>query len=324
MKFKIKKYLNTYHIIILSYYQMQIKFIETSAQFIEAFPEFKDQARIHKSPDIYMVGLDCEFISKDCHPDSFAKSHKWTLNNESKIAICLIQIATQDICLVIDVCKLGPELPLTLLDILQSNSWIKTGVGIDNDMKYIAQNFNLQQCNGHIDLKTFGILADCPSPSLKVLFESLDLGTLDKTIDVATRDWSKEKTTEHIKYASYDAFASYKIGEKVLIGFTHTLRTHFEKITESNEQILKIQPIIQISTSKTNYVGTLQEFGQKNLEPLPKYDTGIDPKEGFWCVCNFRNLTSNGKGRTKQLAKNDAAKEMIEKIQYNKNLTKSN
>src|SRR5438552_2787634 len=145
---------------------MSIIYINSEEKWNIYVNQFKDNSRICSNPYIYHVGLDCEYISKSNYPDSFESSKKWTFKQDSGISVCILQLACHKMCLVINLTTLGPYLPPSLIEILVSGSWIKTGVGIDLDILYLSDNFNLSQCAGYVDLKTYGFIAGLSNPKL--------------------------------------------------------------------------------------------------------------------------------------------------------------
>src|SRR5438128_199488 len=112
---------------------VNISYIDNIHTFKHEFKNFKAS---FGNNGVYLIGLDCEFVN---HANSI--STDWVLNKEYDMAVCLIQISNANDCLVINVKELGPELPSELVNVLKSSNWIKVGVGIDNDMTYLIDNF---------------------------------------------------------------------------------------------------------------------------------------------------------------------------------------
>ena len=204
-------------------------------------------------PTYHHVGLDIEYICRDNHPKSFEQSSRWTLQAD-KIAVCKLQLATALYSLIIDLVMLKCVWPKTLRVVLESEGWIKTGVGIHHDMALLAFNFNLKQCNSVFDLKTIGSLFyGIGRPSLGNVYQEL-IGRPSLKTSVASAvgassadgagggaanadaaatsmvgvasdkskskcqqlDWSKPLTREQIEYASNDAIMSFEIGRVFL------------------------------------------------------------------------------------------------------------
>lgn len=296
---------------------MSIDYVDNIAQFELKFPKFKENSKISVYPTFYHVGLDCEYIKKSTYPESFALSNKWTNKSTTDIAICLIQIANSKECLVIDITKFNKILPNGLIEVLTSGNWIKTGVGIDLDMHYIFDNFEIGLCNGHIDMKTHAILSGVCNPSLELL------NGVSKFESVKQYDWSTQITPANIKYAGYNGLYSYNIGKQFLKISANAF---------SNKKTILHTDIINQNMSIdrkciTNYIGLLQEYLikisiDKTFAVLPKYtDYEVDTKTHLFAVeCKIKKIVGYGVGQNKMTAKQNAAKDVYNKlIQSTKN-----
>jgi len=336
----------------------KISVVTNREQFNSLFNEFRDSAKISENPHIFFIGLDIEYICKDNNPTSFSKCLSWVKNADNKIAVCKIQLATNTMAMVIDLCKFERDLPQNLIKILISDSWIKTGIGISNDLSYLSINFDLGQCNGGIDLKIIAQLRGCQSPNLFDLYQSVaDFKYTDfvekhkKKSGLDGRiDWSMDMTFEQIEYASMDAIMSYKVGKYFIdaimtvtqlgkMGGMIQLRSSSESSSESStppplpsvpppplpsivtesKEILVIptpQMIITTMVTNKNYIGMLQEYGQKNAKGFPEYKDHIytGGYYPFTVSCTFLGKTVSGQGMTKKEAKTNAAKNMLEKL----------
>lgn len=307
---------------------LKIIVVQSSEQFHLIYDEFKNSAKLdlldknlESTNEKFLIGLDTEYISKDNNPESFSKCYNW-VHRVKKIAVCKLQIATEKISLVIDLCKFEKQLPDNLVKIITSESWIKTGIGISNDLKYLSYNFDLGQCNGGIDIKQFAEMKGCLSPNLLNIFQNI-AGTYDHHIkkskkkDNFTFDWSLDMSMEQIEYASMDAYMSYKIGEYLIIGIVKY--PQFDKfkfdIMDSNESMKnqkKILSNITLLITQKNYIGLLQEYAQKNKLKLPIYQDEVnnDPDK-FKISCNFESLKVYGFGPNKVKAKTLSAEKML-------------
>jgi len=287
---------------------MSIEFIETVEQFVSSFKQFKQDSKLHIKQSIYHIGLDCEYIAKINYPESFKLSTKWTKKTSYDVATCILQIANEKTCLVIDLTKLGPDLPSHLIEIIKSDNWIKTGVAIGTDITYLSDNFDLGQCNGAIDVKHFAELAGCATPNLEYLNNTLGFTPIDKSIIKSRCDWSQPLTIEHLKYASNDAYASYNLGKRFITDIIGSMKKYFV----SDEGIITSSSIKLVASKIPNYVGTLQEHAQKNKLELPVYVIEILDINKFKCTCQFLDHKSTGEDTNKQSSKSMAAKKMLE------------
>lgn len=298
---------------------MQILFIDSNELFLEHFNQFKKDSQINNdSHPIFHIGLDCEFISKNNYPNSYEESIKWTQRRTYDISVCILQFANSKACLVIDMTKLGPILCTQLEEILKSGNWIKTGVGIDMDITYLSDNFQLGQCNGCIDLRTFGLASECQGPNLEFINDVYNFDPINKKQISAksVNDWTQPLTVNQLKYASNDAIASYNIGSKLVNSFISSFKNDLKNYQESKTT----KTIIVTNDIDINYVGKLQEIAQKNKLEFPKYLESLE-NGAFTCECHFENISDIGYGQNKKMAKSESARKIYEYCcQYNKKL----
>lgn len=302
---------------------MNTYIIELVDDFNKYYTLLESSARFRSNPDIYVVGFDTESIGKKNYPQSFEKSKQWILDNTTcDVAVCKVQIATENICLLIDLCKLGPILPNNLIKIMKSESWIKAGVGISQDLQYLSYNYKLGHCNGGFELKTIAQLADIKTPNLACIYSLL---TNDYTVKNKnhTGDWSFPLTDEQeIVYAAKDAYMSYKSFMSIAEYIVYKLKNDkiskesFEiKVINKNIDIVKSEISINSPTSEINYVGLLQEYCQKNNKPIPIYEESNGSiNADFTIKCLYDSKQTIGIGRAKKLAKQIAAENMYKSI----------
>jgi len=291
---------------------MSIEYIETISQFDLKFQQFKENSKIYSNPSIYHIGLDCEYITESCYPESFEKSKNWINNSSIGVAVCLLQIANANECFVINLTQFNKILPNNLIELLTYGNWIKTGVGIDLDMIYITSNFNLKQANGIVDIKTYAILSGVNNPNLEFLSNTTKLNSSEK------RDWSQPITTQNLKYAGSDGFCSYNLGKQFL---KVSMNAFINKKTITNADITHNTLSLSGKQNSTNYVGLLQEYLMtksinKTLIELPKYtDYEIDKKTHLFTVeCKIKQIVDYGVGQNKMTAKQNAAKNVYTKL----------
>lgn len=86
------------------------------------------------------------------------------------------------------------------------------------------------------------------------------------------------------------------------------------------EQLAQLDPDVQIKDSKTQ----LQEYLQSRKNPLPEYEviniSGKDHAQTFDVECRLETLgfTTNGRGRSRRIAEQKAAKAALEQLQNGK------
>lgn len=309
--------------------------IQSSEQFNEIFNDFKKSAKIdienNGYVNVYLIGLDVECIAKNNNNcESFENCNNW-VKKVDDIAVCKLQIATSSICLVIDLCKFNSNLPNNLITIIKSEYWIKTGVGISNDLKNIAYNFDLGQCAGGIDVKVIAELYGCMNPNLLDIYKNISNGKSNSYFEHIKNkknyntDWSRDLTIDQIEYAAIDAIMSYKIGEYLINGliknpyldkFKSSYNAYENDVNNNiinNLNINKSNNIIISNLVARNYIGTLQEFSQKNKMMLPIYDNEPcdDNKYRFKMSCTFNNVQAHGYGLNKKEAKSACAQQIV-------------
>ncbi|KAI9323245.1 ribonuclease H-like domain-containing protein [Dichotomocladium elegans] len=146
-----------------------------------------------------IYGLDIEWQPQ------FQKGAK-----ENKTA--LIQICNSKTVLLMQVHRLK-YLPTALTQFLRERRFLKSGVNIRGDGLKLARDFGVE-CNGFIDLGTVckHIYPHETRMSLRALTGSYLGYKMDKKKKVILSNWSSFRLSQaQIKYASLDAYASYKL-----------------------------------------------------------------------------------------------------------------
>jgi len=294
----------------------RIVVVENSQQFNDVYRQLYELS--NSENDIHMVGLDCEFVTCDLHPESYKNADWCPKKGQHKIAAKL-QIAAENLCIIIDLCKIGCELPPNLSLILESESWLKFGVGITVDMDVLGFQYSLKKCGGVFDMGIICKYLGCPNPNLENLYNAFGCSSdkFKKTNDKYT-DWSCDLTTAQIKYASNDAYASYGIGKEMMKYTKKSMDTIFDKFIKTNNMDVPVcTASIEVPICKNNYVGALNEYAQKNKIMLPTFDYSR-LGDMFVCECHLET-TSRGKvslssnpNTNKKNAKNDVCKKMYD------------
>jgi hypothetical protein len=277
---------------------MDTYIINSLEEFNMYFNGFRESAKVGSVPETFLVGLDTEYIAVTYTP-------KWVLNTPNNIAVCLLQLASNTQCLVINLVKLNC-LPNKLIKLLTQDCYIKVGIGIELDLYHLSNNYNLGHCGGGIELKNIALLAHHKHPNLETLHNQL-IATYKKNIS-GVCNWAGELTMEQITYAARDAIMSLKV-------FTTMIQPTLTFITTHNQDVLNLNivNIIVNKSSNINYIGMLNNMAQK-LNTTPTYNTtNID--NNFKCVCNFNNQTTEGLGSNKKTAKSVAAQKMCNLLQ---------
>ena len=171
----------------------KVYIITSTKEFNDTFHRLEDEARIDSTPNIFMVGMDVEMINKTNH-ESFKNSGKWVENTNCSVVVCTIQIAVEETCFIYHLSKMGKPLPKKLINLIVSDSWIKGGIGISNDLKHISNNYNLGHCGGEMEIKNIALLGNIANPNLANLSRKI-LG-INLIKDSTTSDWSSDLSTD--------------------------------------------------------------------------------------------------------------------------------
>ena len=331
---------------------MQTYIVNNTDDFHKYYPLLKNTAAIGSTPDIYLVGFDIETFSKDNFPQSFNKAIEWLPNannaNNTNIntIVCLIQLASDKVCLIINLVKLKGVLPKKLINIIKNDSWVKVGVGIELDLANISNNYNLGHCSGGIEVRNLALMAHYTKPNLEFMFSQFVGTYVKKTSSIC--DWSQELSQEQLLYAAKDAIMSLEV-------FKYIIKPSIDNLTKiKNDNDTKIKDILTIdfqnlntvqntiqntikntiqntiqntihndivdqhNVNTINYVGILNEYAQKHKIKLPLYEDIMindmklhqQHRESFKCTCKYLDHIIEGVGATKKDAKQNAAKQM--------------
>lgn len=283
--------------------------INDKESFQKYFPLLQESSRVGS---VHLVGFDIEFISQDCYPGPFKTAKKWIKNTDCGIAACIVQISTDKICLVINLTKLKKTIPKQLFKVISSESWIKMGVGIENDLNILSNNYNLGHCAGSIELKNLGILGQLESPNLANMYNLFHDSNVEKIDSVC--DWSKDKlSAEELDYAAEDARMSYKLGKKILMPALQGITNIEKKEKKDIEAVINTTvPDVQL-----NYIGKLQEYAQQNRLLLPEYSCTaltMNSMPAFKFVCKFDGKKTECTYDSKKKAKQRVSKLMIDQL----------
>ena len=300
---------------------MQVVVIHSFDEFDNYYHQLKESATQNEENCRYVIGLDVEYVSDQSAPKLFKddKCPPWVLVAPKKQAVCTIQLATDSICMVIHLVKTGNNLSSLLKKILTGQSWIKVGVGIENDMQLLSDNYNLGHCKGVIELLNLALLAEIPNPSLENLYRHFIDLRYENTVNHTESNWVSDLTSDEIIYAAKDAIASYEVGIEFIgqtinsINYTHQRIAKYVSI--NNLEIVSSTEDISITD---NPVGRLQEIMQSKNSPLPVYSTmskisSRSRKIKIRCTCGDASTT--GMSISKATAKSISASKMLELLE---------
>ncbi|KAK7350664.1 hypothetical protein VNO77_09522 [Canavalia gladiata] len=144
---------------------------------------------------------------------------EWMRDQNNKMKVAILQLCVEDKCLILQLSFMD-NIPQSLRTFLFDSNFEFVGVGILLDIKKLKNEYDLE-CNNGTDVATVA-RTQCPGrfSSLGLKYLAKELADLDmkKSKEICTSKWeSKELTQDQIEYACIDAYASYKIGKKLLI-----------------------------------------------------------------------------------------------------------
>ena len=133
-------------------------------------------------------------------------------SNKEEKKPSLIQISSAHTCALIQIDT--KTLPLELVEFLENDKIIKTGVGVLNDARELTRSFeNLNVINGLVELQTWAEKGlKCKPCSLKALTGIFMSQNLHKSLKIVTSDWSRDiLNSDQRNYAATDAWVSREI-----------------------------------------------------------------------------------------------------------------
>ena len=143
-------------------------------------------------------------------------------NHENKTSV--IQICTQPNkqCYVFQISEMN-GIPNKLMEIIEDINVTKTGVGIENDLSKLYQDFNIDQISlgkSHIDLSNMAksLSISCQKNwSLRRLTETLLEKTIQKSKSLQLSNWEDFPLSDsQLQYAALDAYASLILYEELI------------------------------------------------------------------------------------------------------------
>lgn len=147
-------------------------YIQSANDCIKKLLLLRESARRRTKQNMFCIGFDLEYISSD-NFKSLGYSDEdltWVINKEVKNIPCILQFSTDVCCVVVNLKELGLPLPNSIVDIITNMSWMKFGVGISADLKWLSKSYNLGQCNGAVELYNYALLANFENPNLENLY----------------------------------------------------------------------------------------------------------------------------------------------------------
>ena len=199
------------------------------------------------------------------------------------------------------------DIPKSLLNIIKSPSWLKTGISINTDIQYLSNSYILGNCMGVLDLSYLVNTVNMKNPKLVNVYNRFCNDTIDKiSSDI---DWTCKMSQKYLDYCCYDGIMSYKIGETALDIFRENLYKH--KLNSNKIVLHYMETILE----KRSYISILYELcNRKKIHP-PNYRFIKNHNlTGFICVCKVYGTETVANCDSKQKSKEKASELMIDII----------
>ena len=317
--------------------EKQIYIVDSHTNFNKYFSLFESNIKETSNPTAKIIGFDTERINKSNFPESYNKAD-WVKNKCNEI-VCTIKIANENICLIICLKDLGKDLPNKLVKLITSESWIKVGIGVSNDLRFLSQNYNLGHCLGAIDILSLSYIAHVKSPNLSNLSKIILNKHITKTHAIS--DWSLDLNKNLIHYAAQDAFASYMLFMRIINptitylknidqhvngddfldkymihehNYTNNIDTCSDNGTVTDENHNVNSNVNSNVNNNNDYISLLKIFCDKNkqyditYQCIDNINTDAFIMEGAILKNDKQLFKNNSSGMTKRAAKHSVAK----------------
>ena len=161
----------------------------------------------------------------------------------------MIQIATHDFCLLIQIYKISKNnktFPRSLINFLRDDKVLKLGVNTSGDSDWLKKSYDIE-CDGLFDLNMLASKKYYVASSLLALgnmFSDLKLDKSKRKLMGYDFDASSLKPAS-IKYAAEDAFSAIQIYENLLVDKVNRIFLDYEKnhpmtVEEEDAELYKI------------------------------------------------------------------------------------
>ncbi|KAK1441477.1 hypothetical protein QVD17_07397 [Tagetes erecta] len=197
----------THNLYDVTFYNHTISTIVTNTpSFVDTWISDTERIHHHNLPSL-IIGLDVE----------------WRPNQSRNIdnPVATLQLCVGHRCLIFQILH-SPSIPQSLTNFLRNSSYTFTGVGIENDVEKLIEDYNLVVAKME-DVRK--LAADVYG-----LKELKNAGIKDLTLRVIGKEMNKPKgvtmsrwdnqwlTPSQVQYACIDAFLSFEIGRVLISG----------------------------------------------------------------------------------------------------------
>ncbi|KAL4557078.1 hypothetical protein LXL04_035248 [Taraxacum kok-saghyz] len=188
-------------------------FEETILTLVTSTPSYVDMwitdiERLHRhSLSSLIVGLDVEWRPNYCR--------------DCKNPVATLQLCVGRSCLIFQILH-SPIIPWSLCNFLRNPSYTFSGVGIDEDVKKLTEDYYLVVANT-VDLRLIAAakyrVKQLKNAGLKELTRRVIGKNMSKPKAVTMSSWDNQRLTPaQVMYACIDAFVSFEIGRILILG----------------------------------------------------------------------------------------------------------
>ncbi|PHT50897.1 hypothetical protein CQW23_10644 [Capsicum baccatum] len=160
---------------------------------------------LHGNTPMVVVGLDIEWRPHEI---------KWMSNKSATLQLCI-----DEKCLIVQLFYLD-EIPKSLKDFLSSDNFTFVGIEVADDVKKLKDEYGLD-CAKSADIRAMAKQrwpGRFRRPGLKDLALEVVGLNMKKPKHVCMSNWeARELSNDQVEYGCIDAYASYKIGYKLLL-----------------------------------------------------------------------------------------------------------
>ena len=194
----------------------------------------------------------------------------------SQREVALLQIATNETVFLIQMNMCYPENQVpensALAHILREPRYVKTGVGVNQDLRLLETQFSISKTKGFVDLQIMAMCLNLDKKGhrgygLKALTHIVLNRELPKNKEIRCGDWSDLSSKEKIEYAARDAVA----GQRIAIGM-------WKKFSASLSLSEFLCPYIDKNKFRTRQKGKQQQRNNAGKRATHAFQTLKKPK----------------------------------------------
>lgn len=187
----------------------QIKLVTSEEEFHQWHKLIKEDSVTPTSPSRWVIGLDIEYAALETVPEE-AWSYWIQKETPPNPVVCTLSISSYHFSMVVHFPFFGKSWPKKIVQILESPSYLKVGVGISLDFKYLRENFGVYPIGG-IECQNLAILTGRKEQSLAGLYQEFYSEKVNSK-KIARSNWTTpELSSKQIEYSGMDAYMSLMV-----------------------------------------------------------------------------------------------------------------